>query len=756
MKIMYLKLLLLIYSLGANAQNQIQANIIEEGSGKSIAFANVSIYTAQDSAFITGTNTDEKGKFQFNEIAAGNYYLLVQMIGYKDHYESFNCLSGKCDLPAQIAIGKESINLETITVSAERSRLVTQMGKKILYVGQDLTSSGGNVLDVLDNLPSVETNFDGSISVRGGSNVLIFINGRPSRKDGLALQQLPAESILKVELITNPSAKYDAEGISGIINIVFKRDSNKGTNLNTTAFIGIPERWQTGMVGNHKNDQFNFAINANVGENKNVISTVFSDRTTDNEAITIQRYINDVERKGSWHFWNINPSIEYTPDTSQQWVLNYQFNFWDDQDNMQQINDFAYNDTRQERITLSNKGQELENEFEIALSYNKDYPQEGRRLFLSIAHSGEDEDVPNIFNLENIDLSETPLDDFIKSSDTRERQRFTQLKWDYSLVKEKWGQIEMGSESTLIDFNVLQKLAFNDPAFMVPDNDFSILQIKNAAYLTYAFSFDRIDFNIGTRIEHFYSDAIQESLDSSFTQDFLNLFPSLAVSIDLDKEEKQQLSLTYSKRIQRPSFFDLNPYIYYVDPLNLEQGNPFLEPVFADSWELTHTLSAEKLDLVTTLYNRISRNTIQDIVFAEGEKTITTYTNFAQESNAGLEVVANLSPYKWLDLNTTFNLFHRSFTDNSDVLFNNNQTTWNLRIEPVLKFNNQWRLEMTSFYRSPVIRPQTVLLGNYYLNIALRKKIWNDRGSLILNISDAFATRRFVRETETDNYFILM
>lgn len=116
---MYLKLLLLIYSLGANAQNQIQANIIEEGSGKSIAFANVSIYTAQDSAFITGTNTDEKGKFQFNEIAAGNYYLLVQMIGYKDHYESFNCLSGKCDLPAQIAIGKESINLETITVSAE-------------------------------------------------------------------------------------------------------------------------------------------------------------------------------------------------------------------------------------------------------------------------------------------------------------------------------------------------------------------------------------------------------------------------------------------------------------------------------------------------------------------------------------------------------------------------------------------------------------------------------------------------------------
>jgi outer membrane receptor protein involved in Fe transport len=705
---------------------------------------------------ITGGITDEKGNFSI-QTPKGTYDISVEFISFKTkEFVRQNMISDKNFGIIKLVVDASSLN--EVVIIAEKSTVEIRLDKRIYNVGKDMTVKGGTASDVLDNVPSVSVDVEGNVSLRGNENVRILIDGKPSALVGLsgaeALRQLPADAIERVEVITSPSARYDAEGTAGILNIILRKGKALGFNgsINTTA--GNPDQLQLATNLNQRGIKTN--LFSNFGYNyRNGPGNSYTDlRNLTNDVVTSSR-IEDRQWARKRNSFNASIGLEYflTKESSLTGVVFYTHTKGGDlsENNIQEFN--ANNLITDSAIRIQNEDSNDET-VQYSLNYTNNFNKNGHKLTLDLQYSDSKEDEEAI-NIETGFIDETNI--------TNESSKNTLLQADYVLPIGEDAQFEAGYRGDFQDLTSdFLVTPVSDPDFD-PSNNLEFGQNIHAFYTQYGNKFNKLSLLLGLRLET--TDVKVRLLNSNENNDFsyTELFPT--VNIGYEATEKQSFTLGYSRRIRRPRFWYLNPFESRNSQNIIFKGNPALIPTFTNSFDLGYLNRIGKLTLNSSIYyqhstNNISRVTRQEIREINGNDEsvlIREPINLASEDRYGLEFTANYNATKTVKFDGSFNLFNSKtagiytydFLDPTSNTTNtitedlsNSNTSWRARFNArvTLPYKIEWQTRLS--YRGPSESAQNVSEGIFSANLAFSKDILKEKGTLVLNISDVFNSRK--------------
>jgi len=353
-----------------------------------------------------------------------------------------------------------------------------------------------------------------------------------------------------------------------------------------------------------------------------------------------------------------------------------------------------------------------------------------------------------------VDIASLPatVQQFLLSSDETEKQRYFQGKADFEAPFFNFGKLQTGIKADFIKYTILQKAVLRSETIILPDNDFNMDMQKLGIYLLQRHQIKKLDYSLGLRMEQFSSEALQQSNQSTFTQDYLRFFPSIQFNYLLP-DNSHTIGFNYTRRINRPGFFDLNPFISYEDPLNLETGNPALRPEIANLYELTYHKEMNKLSFDLTLYRRKTRDVIQEYITALGnDQTLSSSINIGEQTHQGLEGQLEYRLNKVIRTTATFVFSEVAYRDLAYEINFEKATSWNTRLKQQFILPHQWKIEWTATYRAPRYQAQKKSHEQFYMDFVVNKKINNKKGSISIGIRDIFNTREYIYSLYTPNF----
>ena len=743
-----------------NTQQKIKitGSVIEKTSKLPLEYAIITLVKPENPKAITGGITNPKGEFDI-EVNPGIYDIKIEFISFKPYIIKQKKLDQSTILGV-IVLEEDETQLNEVVVRSEKTTVEIKLDKKVYNVGNDLMVKGGTVSDVLDNIPSVSVDVEGNVSLRGNDNVKILIDGKPSNAINIAeaLRLIPADAIDKVEVITNPSARYDAEGGGGLLNIILKKGKNLGLNGTFIASTGYPESYGLSGTVNFKSENFNLFTTQGYNY-RNSPGNMFTNTDYLNPDNSIRNYVNESrinERLSKGY--NGNFGIELYLDKSSSWTntLNYRKNNGDDTDFVYQKNydaNSVYDYTRTRINVEDSKSQNVE----YTTNYTKKFQKEGHKLTIDGSFSSNDDNTPAVVT----DTANNSAIIKIDNTLNHQTQNRNLLQTDYVLPLGKGSQFEAGYRG---DFSklVTDYQVVNDG--VINTNFTNILEYKekvNALYSQYGFKANKISVLLGLRWEDSNININQLTTNDFNTKKYNNFFPSAFFTYELS--DKSSASLSYSRRIQRPRGRMINPFSNLSSDINIFVGNPDLDPAFTDALDFGYIKRWDKLTFNTSLYANKTTDVIQMARRESGDFVngtpiiITSPINLATEFRTGFEFTLNYSPYKWWKLNGNFNFF-RSETQGDYVYtnfnnieitqnFDNTATSWFTRVTSkiTLPYKIDWQTNAT--YTAPQKNAQGTVLGNYSANIAFSKDVFKDKGTLSFNVSDLFNSRKRISET---------
>jgi outer membrane receptor protein involved in Fe transport len=653
--------------------------------------------------------------------------------------------------------------LKEAEITADKSFVLNNIDRKTYNTDQLSVTAGGNVNDVLQNIPSVEVDADGGVSLRGNENVTILIDGRPSGMTGAGgkslLESIPATAIEKVEVITNPSAKYDPDGISGIINIITKKNKLQGFTGNVGTSTSFGGRYTANTSLNYRKGKWNVYTNYgfthdirnNTGNSYR--ETFFNDVTD---------YL-DQEDKGKTirNSHNIKAGADYNIAPATTISASVLFNSQHSNSDSYVLYNLygATIDTMYKRIT---KGNENENGADFDVSMRHNFKKEGRILNLQGTASVSANKNSNNYDQQGYLDEQTPLIASVPLLEKDQSDEYNYINtisagYEHPLGKDK--KLEAGYKSTFREFDTDYRAQYYNPQATLFVNDinrtnhFIYNDRVHAVYAQYRQSISKFGFQAGLRSEYAETESKLETTREFFTKDYYSLFPSAFITYA--PKEKLQLKASYSRRINRPRKQALNPFSDFDDPLNIRKGNPYLDPEYTDSYELEGSKYFGRLSLTATGYMRITRGYIQR--FREVQPsgiTITTFQNLAQSRNYGLELILNGNLFKWWNLTFSTNMF-RNEVDATNLQQDLASTSFSLsgRIFTSFRLPYNTELQLSYFYRAPVKLPQGTMKDMQNFTIAATRKILKDKAIITLKVTDPFNVQRFGFEYN-DTFYI--
>ncbi len=637
-----------------------------------------SVLLKQKDSLIKGYNLLADGRFSIQALP-GKYKLEIFHVTHEPLTLNILVKGGE----SQIDLGKlflkelKAKTLENIVVQAEKSSMQLSLDKKIFNVGKDLANAGGNASDILQNIPSVSVDPEGGVKLRGSDNVRILIDGKPSGlvsiKGGSGLQQLQASLVERVELITNPSARYEAEGMAGIINIVLKKDRRQGFNGSFELITGQPVNYGAAANLNYRKKNINFFINYGLAYRiqpgkSEIYQEVFGKDTT---FIFSQR--DKVRFTGLNN--NIRGGLDYFFNDKN--VLTAAYLYRKSEGN--RIRNFRYDDYYNNIRNLAgyiNRTQdedEVEPNSEVSLNYKRNFIKKGHELTAEIKYIDywENSDQTYTQNGFNADGSVLPAKTFLQKSlnDEFEKQWLFQLDYIQPIGKE--GKFEAGLRSSfrnmVNDFIVTQRAtdgSFNTIAGL--DNIFVYDENIHGAYGILGNKTGKVSYQAGLRAEWTDVTTTLKETNERNPRDYVNLFPSAHLTYEMPMNNGLQLS--YSRRVRRPFYNDLSPYVTFSDNRNFFSGNPDLDPEFSNVIEAGHIKTFEKGSVTTSIYHRSTKGRIERIrKVDELGNAVTRTENLLSEKAFGFEFTSGYSPYKWWKIDFNFNFFHAEI-DGSNIL----------------------------------------------------------------------------------------
>lgn len=730
----------------------ITGKIIEKSSKLPLEYATVTFKNSKNPKMVFGGITDNKGEYSV-EVVAGTYDISFEFISFKPTVISQKQLSGSINL-GTTALEEDATQLNEVVVRAEKTTVEIKLDKKVYNVGQDMMVKGGTASDVLDNVPSVTVDAEGNVALRGNDNVKILIDGRPSNAINItdALKSIPADALDKVEVITNPSARYNAEGGGGIINIVLKKGKNQGLNGTAIANTGIPETY--GLTGtiNYKTEQFNLFTTQG-----------YNYRNSPGNAFTDSRYLNADNSTKSYMFedrdserlnksYNANFGVDWFLDKSTTWTnaFNYRRSTGNNEDDVLQ-NFYDANRIYTSTTNRINNTESKSRNVEFTTNLTKNFKKDGHKLTIDGSFSD------NIDNdLSAIDETTTvSTDTHLDETFNKQKQSRNSFQADYVLPVGKGGQFEAGYRG---DFSKNQTDYAVERDGVIQPNYTNTLEYKekvNALYTQYGFKIKKFSTLLGLRWEDSDIDVNQLATNDFTNKKYNNFFPSAFFTYEIN--EKSSASISYSRRIQRPRGRQLNPFNNLSSNVNIFVGNPDLNPAYTDAIDLGFMKRWSKLTFNTSLYGNKTTDVFQQVrtqtgTLPDGTAVITTTpVNLATEFRSGFEFTFNYNPYKWWRLNSNFNFFYvKTDGEYGTQDFDFETTSWFTRLtsKVTLPYKIDWQTNMT--YNGAQKNRQGKSLGNFSMNLALSKDVLKDKGTIAFNVNDVFNSRKRIQDTFLD------
>lgn len=760
---------------------RVTGKVLEEGSNVPLEYATVS-FTDGAGAIVTGGITNSQGVYEI-AVPRGIYTIKFEFISFESKFLKDQKIYRDKELPTQ-RLALDAKALDEVVVVAETTEVEVRLDKKIYNIGKDLTTSGATVSDALSNVPSVTVDVDGAIALRGNENVRILINGRPSAIAGFgsvdALSQLPADAIERVEVITSPSARYDAEGTAGILNIILRKEKTLGFNGSVQANVGYPERYGITTNVNVRTDHFNifnttglsrrnspgnsFAENRffvpQLDQNGTIVmnengQTVFTDTIDD---ILIEEREFDRNRGG----FNTNLGIEYylTEKTSVT-----ASGFLRVGDNDSGTDNFTQEFTPDGDLTVNRTRLERENEedmtYQVSLNSITKLDDAGHELTAALQYANDQETESSLITEFNIFpvFEDLPTEDIVQI----EEQEEYLVQIDYVRPIGENAQFEVGYrgdfEETVTDYTLLEEDVAG--GIFIRDNGlsniFTYQEDVHAIYTQYGNAFGAFSYLAGLRYENtrqqgFVEAVLSEDNPLGTNLDFDNqtdgLFPTLNLTYEFN--DRENLTLGYNRRINRPRGRFINPFPSRSSEANIFQGNPDLVPSFASAYDLGYLKRWDKLTLTTSIYYQYETDSFERIqeetglVTANGVPIIRRIPiNLSTNERYGAELGILYNPKKWLRVNISANafLFETDGTFNGTDFGASNFSFFTRGSAKVsLPYKIDWQTNI--FYRGPRNNAQTDTRGFLFTNVAFSKDILGDNGTIAFNISDVFNSRR--------------
>ncbi|MEM8908615.1 MAG: TonB-dependent receptor, partial [Bacteroidota bacterium] len=743
----------------SKAKIPVKGIILDAESQTPLEFATVTLFAQSDSSVVTGGIADAKGQFRL-EGRPGRFYAKIEFISYQSQWiDNIRIEKGSLakDL-GNISLIMDAATLLEVEVRAEKSQMQMSLDKKVFNVGKDLANRGGSAADILDNVPSVTVDIEGNVELRGSGNVRILVDGKPSGLIGVdnanGLQQLPANLIERVEVITNPSARYEAEGMAGIINIVLRKDKKTGLNGSFDFTAGHPDEYGTAINLNLRKNNFNFFTNYGINYRRSpgngTRSQIFN-LLSDTSQISDQ--VRSFDR-GGWSN-SIRLGADYFFNEKNILTSSFLYKVGRDRNSSAlEYQDFTQiGEQSPSLIGITDRSEEeKENDstLEYALNYKKNFDRKGQVFTADLTYRDntetESSDFTNI--LLNPDRSLTGLPNEQQRSSNEESEDQLRLQIDYVHPFSKDNKLEIGGLSSIrnISNNYLVEEFFGERWNKIQglSDDFRYDEDIHALYASYSNKINKLSYQVGIRGE--YSKVVTESSvsdptprDSINDRNYINPFPSVFVAYELPNQHSVQIS--YSRRIGRPRFWDLNPFFTFGDERNFFGGNPNLDPEYTNSFELSHIKYFDKGSLTSAIYYRHTTDVIQRIrQFNSDGTTATRPENLATQDDWGLELTYSISPKKWWRFNGNFNFF-RSITE-GDEFGRADTYTWFGRINNKMTLWKGLDFQTTFNYRAPRETPQGSRRSIWSINLGLSKDIFQKKGALTLGIRDLFNTRK--------------
>ena len=737
---------------------KITGKVVEKISKQPLEYATITFLLPNNPKPVAGGITNPKGEFEI-EVKPGTYDIKIEFISFKIAEIKQKNLQKNTSL-GLISLDEDANQLNEVVIRSEKTTVEIKLDKKVYNVGSDLMVKGGTVSDVLDNIPSVSVDVEGNVSLRGNENVRVLIDGRPSNAINIAeaLRLIPADAIEKVEVITNPSARYDAEGGGGLLNIILKKGKNQGLNGTIIASAGYPETYGLSGTLNYKSKNFNLFTTQGYNDRSNP-GNAFTNSRYLNADNSTRDYVNETrENERDNKGYNGTFGIELYLNEKTSWTnsINYRKSNGINVDNVFQNNydsDFKYDYTRN-RINLENSDSE---NVEFTTNFIKKFKKDGHKLTFDGSFSTSDEFNDALITDTRTNTSVVKFDNTINN----QNQSRNLLQMDYVLPFGKSSQFEAGYRG---DFSEL----FTDYSVIndgkINTNFTNTLQYKekvNAVYTQYGIKFNKFSALFGLRFEDSNIEINQLATNDFNTKKYNNFFPSAFLTYEIS--DKSSTSVSYSRRVQRPRGRLLNPFSNLSSNINIFVGNPDIDPAFTDALDFGYIKRWDKLTFNTSLYVNKTTDSFQFARRESGEFVngtpviISSPINLATEYRTGFEFTLNYSPYKWWKLNSNFNFFRNetqgdfTYTDfnNNEIVqnFDNIATSWSTRITSkiTLPYKIDWQTNAT--YNGPQNNAQGRSLGVFGANLAFSKDILKDKGTLSFNISDVFNSRKRMMET---------
>ena len=789
----YILLVFTILSISVQAQQgTVRGRVVDSRTGESIEYANIALLSPQDSTLKDGTVTGGNGSFSV-KVPYGTYLLRVTYMGYKPYvHTSKVTVSAKQSTfnVGKLQIKASATTMDAVEVSAERSMVEYQLDKRVINVDKNIVSGGGTATDVLEQVPSVAIDNDGNVTLRGSTNVKVLINGRPSELlssdlESL-LEQIPASTVENVEVITNPSAKYDPEGMSGIINIKLKDRTTGALGLNGVANINVgaplpflipddmPQFIPTAMGNislNYTTEKFNITFNADGGLRQRA-SRSQSDITRKNSTLPSHDSLRSTSvtpfRMGSAKI-----GFEYYIDTTSSVLVGYQFRYGEHVRHnsiysTDLLNDGYYN-YHQIDSNFANHTHHVVN-----IGYVKRFARPEQQFAADISYSRRFSDGDGVQEQVYDNLAANHERYYLRNAVRQNNGHVMNIKADYTHPFSKTLKFETGYEG---------RIQFSDQDykyFMTTDSTERALDSGSSMYYNYNqqvhsvyatlgwTATDKLSVQGGLRAEYSYVYGADKMHEGYYVlKSYPAFYPTLHASYQINKDQSIQFS--YSRRVRRPGIRDLNPYIEVRQGMEMGFGNPNLDPEFTNAFELSYNIGFKQTNIFTSAYFRQTDNMMTRYGFVWDSASAryyspwmaysseydgywaSTWQNLYKGINLGLEFIIDQQVTSWWKVNLSINAYN-SYIEGDSLLssISNNTFRVDSKLNSYMTLPNDWTVQLSGQYRSPFNDLQTTMHASYWFDLAVKKDVLQRQGTISLRVSDLFCTGGWGHSTHND------
>lgn len=732
--------------------------VLDKETQEPLEYATISLTNKRFPERIQGGITDAKGNFNL-EVFPGQYTISIEYIGFDKINIENKVLRENEDL-GRIELEIAAETLQEVELVGERTEVEIRLDKRIYNVGKDITVRGGSVADVLDNVPSVSVDVEGNIALRGNENVRILINGKPSGLVGLSgpqgLRSLPAESIEKVEVVTSPSARYEASGTAGILNIILKKEELEGFNGSFILNGGFPTTYGGNATLNWRTKKLNLFSTTSLRNSESRGGGIF-----ESENFNPVRFVNedrDYQRFRNSIFFNLGAEYFFNDKTSLT-LRGFVRKSNNESNNTTEIENLNASGLVIDRFGRYQFEEEVDNSQQFTANFTKKFDDKGHELIIEFQTeaSGEDES----------DFAEN-TSTFNQESETLEDQSRTLLQMDYVWPVNENTQFELGYRGNFstqeTDYNVFDLLESGRTPNVQLTNFLGFTQNVNAAYSQFGQKIEQFSYLMGLRMEKTHIEIDQRTSNIYKEKDYTDWFPTLNLSYEFS--EKENITLGYSRRIRRPRSWSLNPFRSLTSLTFFREGNPDLDPSYSNLYDLGYLKRWDKFTFNGSIYYQKATQVIERITEATGELVVvsedplvelpqfrSTSINLSENARTGTEFTLTYTPKRRVRISGNFNIFNsETIGSYKGVALDREIISWFARLNSSFPIPFGINTQFNGFYFGPRANAQTESKGVVTFSGALNKPLFNDKATLSFRVSDILNSSKRKSTTETADF----